>query len=200
MVCYAVQHNLPQSAEGMSGLCPNCVATSVGSFIGDVGMKKIPLSQNKFAMVDDEDYAWLMQWKWCVQKGVSTWYVQRAGCLNGKWVSIQMHRVIMKTPQGLDTDHINHNGLDNQRHNLRNCTNRQNQQNARLRIDNTSGYKGVSRAPRSKPWQARIRYSGRNLYLGSFLTATKAAEAYDDAAIKYFGEFAHTNFPEGVQQ
>lgn len=159
-------------------------------------MKQIPLSQGEFALVDDEDYGSLIKYRWFFHKDRRAKYAFRNARDKdtGKRVRILMHRQIMGMPQGTDTDHRNHNGIDNQRRNLRECTKAQNQYNARLRADSTSGYKGVGRVSGSKTWQARIRYMGKGIYLGSFPTARKAAIAYDDAAIKYFGEFAKPNF------
>lgn len=208
MVCYAVQHNLPQSAEGTSGLRPDCVATSVGSFIGELSMEckngrcplftvsLIPLTQGKFAIVDCRDYAWLMQWKWYVVRGTVTWYAQRKQRHRGKQRAMWMHRLIAATPKELQTDHINHNGLDNRRGNLRPCTRSQNQHN-RLNTKHKDGvayskYKGVRR--QDTKWQAMITVKGKAIRIGRFPSEIEAAKAYDQKAIELFGEFARPNF------
>lgn len=92
-------------------------------------MKQIPLTQGQFALVDDEDFDFLMQWRWYYSKSNcdNTGYAVRYE--NGK--GIRMHRVVMNTPANLVVDHINHNGIDNQKHNLRNCTNTENAHNLR---------------------------------------------------------------------
>ncbi len=159
-------------------------------------MKRIPLSQGAFALVDDEDYGSLIKYRWFLHKDKRIKYAFRNArdTQSGKRIRVLMHRQILGTRQGFETDHINHNGIDNRRQNIRECNSSQNQHNAKLRTDNTSGYKGVSRVSASKTWQARIRHMGKSIYLGAFPTAIKAAEAYDEAALKYFGEFAYTNF------
>jgi len=96
-------------------------------------------------MVDDEDYEYINRWKWYIFKGTNTFYATRTlPRVNGKHLNINMHRVILQTPDGMYVDHINGNGLDNRGVNLRNCTRSQNQHNRGKSRNNTSGYKGVS--------------------------------------------------------
>ena len=105
-------------------------------------MKKTPLTKGKFALVDDEDYAYLMQWKWSYSPNRGGYAVRQIGT-NKKSKHQSMHRPLMGNPKGM-VDHYNSNGLGNQKSNLRCATQQQNQQNQKKRIDNTSGYKGVS--------------------------------------------------------
>jgi hypothetical protein len=151
-------------------------------------MKRIPLTQGKFALVETRDYAYLMKWKWCV----SGTYAMRTA--RGR--TIHMHSVVADR-MGLDTrqkevDHRNRNGLDNRRKNLRIATRSQNQANRPRLRSNTSGYIGVSRAAGGK-WEARVKCDGRTYYLGRFDSKETAAAAYNAAATRLFGVFAHLN-------
>lgn len=110
-----------------------------------------------------------------------------------------LHRVVMAPPAGTLIDHINGDGMDNRRSNLRVCTYAENNRNRRKRKVRASAYKGVSRSPESakKPWRASIkRPEGKQTHLGCFWTEEEAARAYDDAARELFGEFACPNFPQ----
>jgi hypothetical protein len=151
-------------------------------------MKEIPLTQGKFALVDDEDFEWLSQWRWHFDhKGYAIRDTQEH--------TIYMHRLIANIPEGLFTDHINGNGLDNRRKNLRPCNTAQNSANQRIRKDNTSGYKGVTWDTERKIWAAQCHTVGRkHIFLGRFENIEDAARAYDKKAIELHGEFARTNF------
>ena len=151
-------------------------------------MKEIPLTQGKVALVDDADYKQLILYRWRVAKQRHTWY---AYC---RKISQYMHRVIMQPPEGFFVDHINHNGLDNQRKNLRLCTTRQNLRNQRKWKAASSRFKGVSWDKVHNCWQSFIWVSGRNKRIGVFENEIEAAKAYDEAAKRYFGIFACLNF------
>jgi hypothetical protein len=108
-----------------------------------------------------------------------------------------MHHQVIAIPPGMFCDHINHNGLDNRKANLRPATHTQNVWNRRkFKPHSRSKYKGVDKANDMKRWRARIRVNGKRIYLGSFKTELAAAKAYDQAARKYHGDFAAVNFPE----
>jgi hypothetical protein len=127
-------------------------------------MKRIPLTQGKFALVDDADFEWLNQWKWRVNHG----YARRALYENGKRAGdISMHRLINNTPAGLDTDHINRDKLDNRRDNLRSATRSQNNFNTPPPKNNKSGTKGVWYSKRWGLWYAQIKVKGKRYNLGS---------------------------------
>lgn len=158
--------------------------------------KEIQLTQGQVALVDDWWYEELNQFKWFAQwvKSTNSFYAERSSSiLLGKRKAILMHAVVANTPKGMDTDHIDHNTLNNQEYNLRICTHSQNRMNSRKRVDNTSGYVGVFRA--KKKWIARIRSNGKILSFGTYTTPEEAAHAYDKAARRLRGEFAVLNFP-----
>lgn len=150
-------------------------------------MKLIPLTQGLFSKVDDADYDWLNQWKWYAVRDRRSVYAKRESMGKG----ILMHRVILETPEGMQGDHINGNGLDNQRGNLRNCTPTENRRNRIKSIKNGVKYKGVH--PHYGKFRALIRVDGKMLHLGNFSTQDEAALAYNNGAIKYYGEFANLN-------
>ncbi len=155
-------------------------------------MKKIKLTQNKFVIVDNIDYEQLKQWKWSLH---GTNYHYARGWVNGQ--KVLMHRLILNAPGNMDVDHINGNGLDNRRCNLRVYTRSQNQMNARSR-KGTSKYKGIHWNSKHKKWIASIRINGKLKVIGEFDSEVKAAKAYNESANKYFGEFAyeHTTVTE----
>lgn len=160
-------------------------------------MQKIPLTQGQFALVDDADYEELSKYKWYANKNRSgifyAWRVSKNK--NGSPEKISMHRQLLGLKHGdkRQGDHINHNGLDNRRNNLRICTPQQNQFNQRKK-PKTSRYKGVSWCSRTKKWMAGIQFDGKSIFLGRFRFEELAALAYDFAALKYFREFAKFNF------
>lgn len=134
-------------------------------------MKQISLTQGKVALVDDEDYERLNRFKWYAQKARNTFYAFR---MLGRGKMVLMHRDILNTPEGMVPDHIDGNGLNNQKSNIRIVTVRQNAQN--LHIKKSSRYPGVS--PQNKAWRARIKINGLNIELGMFPTEEEAHEAY----------------------
>jgi hypothetical protein len=158
---------------------------------------KIPLTKNRFAKVDPEDYIWLSQFRWFCQVGSGRCYAARNTPAESRvrQKQIMMHRVLADTPSHLVCDHINHNGLDNRKQNLRNCTRQQNNFNARPRANSTSRFKGVYWHKGTRKYNAVIHKSGIRKSLGYFTSEVDAAKAYDEAAKKYHGEFAALNFP-----
>lgn len=157
-------------------------------------MKLIPLSQGKFAMVDDEDFEAMNAFKWYARKDHNTFYAGRAVTVApNKQKNLFMHRELMVATGKVD--HRDGNGLNNQRHNLRPATTRQNGQNRKKFSPASSKFKGVHWHIRDKKWQARIKAAGQRNQIGYFKTEIGAAQAYDAAARKYFGEFANLNFP-----
>ncbi len=159
-------------------------------------MKTIDLTQGFQAIVDDEDFEKLSHFKWHVriQPGI---YAARTMRENKRRFNIRMHQQIMGTIPGYEIDHINGNGLDNRRSNLRFCTRSENMMNQKKQLG-TSQYKGVSFASSKAKWHAQIVNKRHRISLGYFRTELCAALAYDVAALLLFGEFARINFPQGM--
>lgn len=158
-------------------------------------MKQISVGHNLFTYVDDEDFEKLSIKKWCLQRRNKNnpYAITKPGTWRERNVTIYMHRVIMDAPKGVFIDHIDGNGLNNQRSNLRFATRSQNSQNMRLRKTSVSGYKGVCWNKKDKVWISRISVEGKPIHLGSFKEKEAAAAAYNIAALMYFGEFAFLN-------
>ena len=154
--------------------------------------KEILLTQGKVTLVDDENFEFLNQWKWYHHQGYACRALHR---INHKQPHIFMHRVIINTPLGMETDHINQNRLDNRKENLRACTGTQNAHNKKIDSLNTSGYKGVCWHKYVKKWVAQIGINKTRKHIGYFNTAEDAARAYDELAKIHYGEFANLNFP-----
>lgn len=110
--------------------------------------------------------------------------------------TILMHRLITGAAPGQEVDHVNRDGLDNRRANLRVATRSQQIANQDIRLDNTSGYRGVSWRRDSRRWQAQLTVNGKWRGLGCYDDPEDAARAYDAAAREHFGEFAVLNFPD----
>ena len=162
-------------------------------------MKVIPLTKGKEALVDDCDHEYLTQWKWQFQpeQHRRTGYAVRIGRTGERRSQFRMHRLIVTRSgaavDGKQIDHIDGDGLNNCRSNLRVSTTSQNHANRRPNRNNTSGFKGVTWNRRWKKWLAQIEVAGHNYYLGGFDDPCDAARAYNEAALKHFGEFACLN-------
>jgi hypothetical protein len=144
----------------------------------------IPLTHGRYATVDIADYDFLMQWNWQAVRHSDLWYAVRTE--DKKRVS--MHGVVLGMSH---IDHVDHDGLNNRRVNLRPATTQQNNQNTRLYRNSTTGFKGVT-MDHGKA-RARIHVDGKAIYLGCFGSKEQAARAYDDAARLHFGGFACPN-------
>lgn len=159
-------------------------------------MKKIKLSNcAEYALVDDGDYKSLLPYTW--RKNAQGYAVRRVYTRISKGVrhatDIRMHRQIMGEPKGMEIDHEDNNGLNNQKSNLRVATHWQNLANRALQKNNTSGYRGVSWSKQANKWWAQIYVNSRTIHLGLFDDIKDAARAYNKAAIERYGEFARLN-------
>jgi hypothetical protein len=166
-------------------------------------MKLIPLSQGLFAKVDDEDYDWIMQWKWYANKAKHTIYATRHESIKGRKGAkrglIKMHRFILNNPTCENIDHADHDGLNNQKSNLRIANDRQNNANRKSQKGSSSKYLGVIHIKERGVWHARIRNNHKAILLGDYKQEDEAAEAYNIAAKKIHGEFANLNdIPENL--
>jgi hypothetical protein len=170
-----------------------------GSFSRMIPMsKQIKLTQGKYAIVDDDMFDYLNQWKWFPAPYANGNLRARRNGRKGEPPSIYMHRVIMGEPKNKQIDHRDRNGLNNQRYNLRICSWRENSRNSiRNSIYKTSAYKGVIRDKERGKWRAEIQINKNRHHIGRFETEIEAAKAYDVAAKKYHKEFAYLNFPCG---
>lgn len=164
-------------------------------------MKEIKLTQGKVALVDDEDFDRLSPYKWHLKKRENYFY---AATSRGR---IVMHRFIMQVNDpSIFIDHVNHNGLDNRRDNLRVCSNQENQWNRGSNKGTSSKYVGVSKVIMKKKghiytyWVAYIKENNKPKHLGYFPFTPegeiRAATRRDDAAKNLYGAFAHLNFPQ----
>ena len=155
-------------------------------------MKQILLTKNQIAIVDDRDYESISQYKWYALKGKNSFYACRRCSQQNK--NIYMHRLLMNVNDSkIKIDHINRNGLDNRKNNLRICTNSQNQGNRKKRKICSSKFKGVCWDKNRKKWIVYIKVNKNKIFLGRFDNEIKAAKAYDIAAKKHFGGFARMN-------
>lgn len=154
-------------------------------------MKKIKLTQGKYTLVDDKDYKKLNRFKWCV--GVYTdslSYAMRSKKKNGRWISCCMQKEIIGIiPKNTVIDHIDGNGLNNQRKNLRIATVSQNGMNRKDNCNNVSGFRGVSYNKKAKKWQSQTMSMGKPIYLGLYKDILEAANAY-----KMFANENYKNF------
>ncbi len=155
-------------------------------------MIEIPLTQNQVALIDDEDFELVSQYKWCASysKTVGSFYaITHIYNSIGVRTTLKMHRLIMNSAGTDVIDHINHDTLDNRKFNLRKCTKAQNNKNSKMYNNNKSGYKGVSLRKDINKWQAIIRINGKPVRLGYFENPYLAHLAYCEAAIINYGEF-----------
>jgi hypothetical protein len=155
-------------------------------------------------LYDAEDEDKINKYNWYVSKQQYCFYVRThiphpdGGFTRGgrrRQTTLEMHRLVAGTPKGMSTDHINGDGLDNRKQNLRICTTAENGRNRGKSKNNTSGFKGVSWHKNRKIWYVHIRHNKKLMHIGSFKDKEEAARAYDRKAIELHGKFAKLNFP-----
>lgn len=152
-------------------------------------MQYVDLTKGKKALVDDEDYDIVSKYKWHYSSG----YAKRNNLVHGKKMIARMHHMIVPFTKGYMVDHINGNGLDNRRSNLRLVTKSQNMMNSGVRRNNKSGYKGVSWDKINNKWRVTIWRMNKQFDVGRFEDILDAARAYNEAARIYHGEYARLN-------
>lgn len=161
--------------------------------------RELPIGHGRMALVDDSDYEAVIlagAWRIFIPPNRRTAYVRRNVRLeSGQRTTQSLHRFLL--PDVPIVDHINGDGLDNRRVNLRPATSQQNAANRRKQSNNKSGYKGVTQSKSKTRWSARIIVNQKFIGLGSYGSPIEAARAYDLAALHHFGEYARTNFPRG---
>lgn len=157
-------------------------------------MKELKLTKEKVAIVDDDVYDDLIKYKWSALCDGCNWYAYMTIGSKKNQKRLMLHRIIMLlTNPKVFCDHIDGNGLNNQRSNLRICTSALNSRNRRMKKTNTIGFKGVSYKAKHKKFQASINIDGKFIFGGHFDSAVDAAKKYNDLALQYHGEFAKLN-------
>lgn len=156
-------------------------------------MREVKLTQNKIAIIDDEDYEKISSRKWFAWRHPNPPHAFYVHSYEPPCHTIKMHRLVLDvTDRSIHIDHINGNTLDNRKANLRLATHSENTKNAKLNSRSTTGYKGVTKVALNK-WRVQIQNSGKKYHLGTFTDLKEAAKAYNIAALAHFGEFARLN-------
>lgn len=152
--------------------------------------KEITLSNGEICLVDDSDFPMLSVRRWFPKKAFHLTYASRCEVVApGKRVSMSMHSLLMKPPRGFVVDHVNGNGLDNRRENLRIVTLSHNSMNRKLRIDSRTGVRGVTKT-RSGKFTPHLQVDGNQVLKGAYDTVEEALAVRMAAEEKYFGEYA----------
>jgi hypothetical protein len=163
--------------------------------------RRIYLGEGEWAILDQQDYYRLCNFKWHVNGTNGKFYAVRQIKVDNKHTKrMYLHREIMNAPKGFVVDHKDGNSFDNRRVNLRLATRSQNSCNKRKRANTSSQFIGIYWDKAKRKWVARIKYQGKSRMIGNFVDEIEAAKAYDEAAKKYHREFARLNFPETQTQ
>ena len=157
------------------------------------------MAQPQYAKVAPANYERLRKYEWLSKKGKKSFYARRRvpNGKGGKETLVYMHQEVIKVPDGMVVDHINHDGMDDREANLRAATRAQNIRNRKkFAKSSSSKYKGVYLRKKTRKWEVKITFERKKIHLGTFCDEIEAAKAYDRAAIKYHGDFASLNFPQ----
>lgn len=153
---------------------------------------KILLTQDLYSIIDLDDFEKVKLYKWFAHKNKNSVYVETNMIKNGKYTTVKLHRFLMNCPFDKIIDHIDGNGLNNCKSNLRICNHSQNNMNKRIPITNTSGFKGVSYYKKTNNWTSQLMIKKKTLYFGRFIEPEEAYLVYLLACIFYFGEFTNS--------
>lgn len=164
--------------------------------VGGIRCRRIPLTQNKYMLVNDSDFGFLSAFRWDAINGENNTYAHSS--IKRNVAPIRAHVLIMNPSDGQFIDHRNHIGLDNRRSNLRISTKSQNGMNKNKKSKTSSKYIGVYYNRQRRNWVAKITINRHTISLGSFRSEKRAATARDAASLKYFKEFAVLNFPKSM--
>lgn len=169
--------------------------------------RKVPLSRGLYAIVDAEDYEWVMQWRWTAPRrvGKKKSYVVTSHCLDPEqrplqYVTLNLQHLVTQCERGFLLDHANRDTLDNRKHNIRPSTLEGNAQNKDRFSTNKSGYKGVWKCTHSDTYQTCINVNGQKINIGNFYDPREAAFERDVYTFIFHGEFGVLNFPELIDE
>lgn len=150
---------------------------------------------DKIILIDDEDYELFCSHNWHFVKGRNTFYLYTNIIKDKKRKTVALHQIILTCPKDMCIDHIDRNGLNNQRSNLRVCNRSENQCNQFKRKNTSSQYRGVSWNKYQQRWECYINKDQKRTFIGKFKSEVEAARKWDEYAKKIHGEFARLNFP-----
>jgi hypothetical protein len=191
MLYNSVNERVAPAMLDTSGSVTNHERTVTG-----MGTISIPLTQGKYALIDEADYDLVGRVSWYAYRDWHCFYARRNDFVDGENITLLMHRVLLDAKPGEIVDHRNGDGLDNRRCNLQVALRVSNNQNRASNVaKGSSKYKGVSWVKRDEAWQVRIRAHGLQRFVGLFDDEIEAAMAYDEIARKLHGESACVNFP-----
>lgn len=152
----------------------------------------VTLTKGYEALIDAEDALRVAGFNWSSQPSGKTVYAHRSEVRGGRSYGVRLHRVLIDAPDGMEVDHIDGDGLNNRKANLRLATHAENCMNRRVPVTNSSGLKGVSWHKGQRQWVAKIKVSGITVHIGSFNCPEQAHTAYCEAAARMHGKFARS--------